>query len=89
LAPFDETLAAALLDGLKVARLLDGPRGRPKLARHALIETVARFSRLVAGLGDRLAEFDINPLIVHEGGVVAVDALIVPSPERPNPGSQA
>jgi hypothetical protein len=78
LAPFDESVAAALLGRLKVARLLDGPRGRPKLARAALIETVARFSQLLASLGSALAEVDINPLIVHETGVVAVDALIVP-----------
>ena len=82
LAPFDEPTAAELLAGLKVARLLDGPRGRPKLARRALIETVARFSRLVASLGTALAEIDVNPLIVHETGVVAVDALVVPSQGR-------
>jgi len=82
LAPFDERVAAELLDGLKVARLLDGPRGRPKLARDALVETVARFSRLLADLGPALAEVDINPLIVHESGVVAVDALIVPNQHR-------
>ena len=79
LAPFDESVAARLLDGLKVSRLLDGPRGRPKLARPALIETIARFSQLLASLGPALAEVDVNPLIVHETGVVAVDALIVPS----------
>ena len=79
LAPFDEAVAASLLDRLKVSRLLDGPRGRPKLARGALVETVARFSQLLASLGSALAEVDINPLIVHERGVVAVDALIVPS----------
>ena len=76
---FDTAVAAGLLDRLKVARLLDGPRGRPKLARAALSETVARFSQLLASLGPALAEVDINPLIVHEKGVVAVDALIVPS----------
>jgi len=79
LAPFDEIVAAALLDRLKVARLLDGPRGRPKLARQALVEVIARFSQLLASLGPALAEVDVNPLIVHERGVVAVDALVVPA----------
>jgi hypothetical protein len=31
---------------------------------------------MAAGLGDVLAEVDVNPVIVHEDGAVAVDALV-------------
>ena len=32
---------------------------------------------MAAALGDVLAEADVNPVIVHAGGAVAVDALVV------------
>jgi hypothetical protein len=36
-----------------------------------------RFSALAHALGDLIEEIDVNPLIVHPGGCVAVDALVV------------
>ena len=40
---------------------------------------MARLSRLAAEHGERIAEIDLNPVIVHEvgRGVSVVDALIV------------
>jgi acetate---CoA ligase (ADP-forming) len=45
----------------------------------ALVATLARVSELAWHLRDRLAEMDINPLLVRPRGqgVVAADALIV------------
>jgi hypothetical protein len=34
---------------------------------------------MAAALGDVIDEIDINPVIVHPGGCVAVDALVVGS----------
>lgn len=82
LAPLDATEAEAMLGRLKAARLLEGLRGRPALDRKALAETLVAFSNFVAALGPLVAEIDVNPLIVHPAGVVAVDALIVPQAAR-------
>ena len=32
---------------------------------------------MVAGLTDELQEIDVNPVVVHAGGCIAVDALVV------------
>ena len=72
-------------DALDMARdlkswpLLDGFRGRPRADTVALAEVVVAFSRMVAQLGDRLIEAEINPLFVlSEGhGVRAADGIAV------------
>ena len=43
---------------------------------------MARLSVLAADLGDAIAELDVNPIIAHQRGVVAVDVLVVPRSER-------
>lgn len=74
--PVDIEEADALIGQLKVSAVLDGVRGRPPLDRSALAEAVSRLSRLAASLGDCLEEFDVNPLIVHPRGAIAVDVLV-------------
>jgi len=58
---------------------LRGFRGGPAGDRRALADLVARVSLLVADLGPRLVELDLNPVVVGpEGaGAVVVDARIV------------
>ncbi len=57
--------------------LLDGVRGEPPVDIDAFCELAARFSELAAALGDVLVEVDVNPLIVHTEGAIAVDGLVV------------
>jgi hypothetical protein len=59
--------------------LLDGFRGRPTCDVEALAEAVVAFSRMVAQLGDRLSEAEINPVFVLPAGqgVKAADGLVV------------
>ncbi|WFU73232.1 acetate--CoA ligase family protein [Bradyrhizobium sp. CB2312] len=59
--------------------LLDGFRGRPKCDVEALAATIVAFSRMVAQLGDRLVEAEINPVFVLPAGqgVKAADGLVV------------
>ena len=75
-APVTPEGAAALLAGLKIWPILQGARGRAKADIKAAIDAVVAIGWLAAELGPRLAELDINPLILRvEGqGVVAVDA---------------
>lgn len=78
LAPFDEEEARALLDGLKVARLLGGWRGSAPANRAALARSIALVGRLAADLAGAYAQIDVNPVIVSPDGALAVDALITP-----------
>lgn len=71
--------ARAMARGLVTWHLLDGFRGRPKCDVEALAEAIVAFSRMVAQLGDRLTEAEINPVFVLPAGqgVKAADGLVV------------
>ncbi|NOV24003.1 CoA-binding protein [Cupriavidus necator] len=71
--------ALEMIGRLKTAPLLQGFRGRPKADVEALAEAIVAFSRMVATLGERLVEAEINPVFVlPEGqGVVAADGVAV------------
>ena len=79
-----EAQALSLVKELKCWPLLDGYRGRPKLDVAALVKAVVAFTRMVAHLGPRLREAEINPLFVLPGdaGVCAADAVAVLEPIR-------
>jgi len=78
LAPFDAAEASRLLSSLKLAPLLDGPRGTPALDREAFCQAAARFSALVASLDGTFSAIDVNPVLVQPQGCLAVDALVLP-----------
>lgn len=77
--PFGEDQARAMLAELRGHTLLDGVRGAPPADVDALIEVVLRVQRMALELGDRIAELDVNPLMVLERGqgAVALDALAI------------
>ncbi|NRB71430.1 MAG: acetate--CoA ligase family protein [Xanthomonadales bacterium] len=77
LPPFGEATALRLLDQLQQRPLLDLARGQKPPDVAAFARMAAHFSALVAALGDQLAEIDMNPVIVHGDGCVAVDALVL------------
>jgi acyl-CoA synthetase (NDP forming) len=83
LPPLTLASAGALLDGQRFAKLLAGVRGQPPCDINAVISAIAGFSVLVADLVEHLDGFDINPLICSPSGVLAVDALAVPSAASP------
>lgn len=78
--PVDEADVWAMLRELKGLPLLEGARGRAKLDTKALVRTVLATAKLASALGDRLAELDLNPVLVRKKGVAAVDALVVLGP---------
>ena len=77
--PLRAAQARAMVDQLKGAPLLRGFRGRPPSDIDALVDAIVRLSRFAADNSDRIAEVDLNPVVVHaEGeGLSVVDALIV------------
>jgi acetyltransferase len=77
--PVTRMEARAMIGEVKGARLLQGFRGRKAADVEALEEVLVRVSEFAMHMEGRLAELDINPLMVlPEGrGVKAVDALVV------------
>ena len=78
LPPLDEVRGHRLLDRLKMRPVLDGFRGAEPADVDSLVDAIARLGELATSLGDHLNALDVNPLIVHPGGAVAVDALVLP-----------
>jgi len=75
-APLSHADALALIGRLKSQRLLNGFRGARALDRDALARVLVHLSDL-AVLDSRIAEIDINPLIIAQGLPVSVDATII------------
>ena len=75
LAPLTETDADMLIDSIGSAPLLHGYRGSPAADLAALRDVLMRVSRLADDLPE-ITELDLNPVIAHPDGVVAVDARI-------------
>ncbi len=79
LPPFGARDAGAMITELKSAALLHGFRGRPGADVAALADAILAFQSMVAALGDRLGEAEINPLFVlpQGRGVRAADGVVV------------
>ncbi len=86
LAPIDHTTAMDLLGQLRVARLLNGFRGRPVVSQDAVADLLVRVAQLVDGVPE-IAELDLNPVICGPESLVTVDARIriAPAPHLPDP----
>jgi acyl-CoA synthetase (NDP forming) len=67
--------AGRMVRELKTYPLLDGFRGAPKADVPALEDVLLRVSAMVEA-HPQIAEMDLNPLIVHTAGAIAVDARI-------------
>ena len=79
LPPITPEEARAALEELRLAPMLRGVRGAPAADVPALAVAIARFSWLIADLGEMLEEVDVNPLAVMPAGsgVRVLDALVV------------
>jgi len=78
LLPLERDAVERALKDLKTAALLEGYRGRPPGDIGVVVDTVLAVGRFVEDNRDRIAEIDINPLMVRPQGkgAVAVDAYI-------------
>jgi acetyltransferase len=82
LPPLNAMLAAEMIDGTRVARMLEEFRHLPAVDRAALEEVLLRVSEMACELPE-LAELDVNPLLADEKGVLALDARVVLRAARP------
>jgi acetyltransferase len=76
LPPLNTTLAQRLMELTKVYKALEGVRGRKAVNMEALKVALVAFSELVVEL-PRIAEIDINPLVVSSDRLLALDARVV------------
>lgn len=79
-APVTPYAARRMLESLRIWPILQGAREQAGRDVESVVAAICALSRLAVEHADRVAEIDINPLVVHrEGqGCRVVDALIVP-----------
>ena len=81
--PIRESAAGKMVRELRTSSVLQGVRGEPPSDLPAIEETLRRLSQLAADF-PRIAELDINPLIVHPAGQGCHVADVRIRLERPN-----
>ena len=81
LAPVTAEQAVGLIRSLKGSELLLGWRGRPKLAIEAAADALRILSEL-ASHDPAIGEIEVNPLLVLDNEVLALDARIVAELDR-------
>lgn len=75
LVPIDRVDALEMVEQLRTQALLGAFRGEPEVDREAVADVLVGLSA-AAEAHPELVSADLNPLIVHEGRPVAVDALV-------------
>jgi acyl-CoA synthetase (NDP forming) len=77
LLPVTQGDVAAMIDGLKLNKLLAGFRGRPPADRAALEATVLGLAKFYLDHRSRIEDIEINPLMVRPKGGIAVDVRVI------------
>jgi len=76
LPPLNHLLAEDMITRTRVAKTLGAFRRMPPAAVEEIVQVLLRVSEMACEL-PQIKELDINPLMVNETGVVAVDARVV------------
>ncbi|MDB4230071.1 acetate--CoA ligase family protein [Paracoccaceae bacterium] len=64
------------LKSLKLAKLLDGFRGKPKVNINLIAQEILKLTLFAEKNINTIAEIEVNPMFVYEKSVVFVDVLI-------------
>jgi acetyltransferase len=75
LPPLDLQLARDLIERTRVSRLLRAYRDVPAVKQDAVAMVLVKLAQMAADIPE-IRELDINPLLAHENGVLAVDARV-------------
>lgn len=75
LAPVTRVDAEEMIDDLATQALLGPFRGEPAVDRDALADLLVRLAEVFCA-DPAIASIDVNPMIVHAGRPIAVDALV-------------
>ena len=83
-APVDHAQARTMLNELRGAKLLEGARGSAARDIEVLCDLIVRLSWLAYDYTDRIAELDVNPLMLYAQGrgACVVDALLIKRPSE-------
>lgn len=84
LPPLNHLLARQMIEKTKISRVLKGFRNVSKTSMALLEELLIRTGRLVTDFPEIMA-LDINPLMVREGTITAVDARVLLTPTKTIP----
>ena len=76
LVPATASEIDAALTALRIGPMLDGYRSKPAIDRNAVISAILRLQDYVVAQSGRVAEIEINPLILTPTRAVVADALI-------------
>ena len=76
-APFRPDEALRMLEELRMRALFDGVRGKPPINKKPLASLLSGVSQLAVTMQERLRELDLNPVLVGEDEVTAVDCVMV------------
>lgn len=87
MAPIDAVEAESLIRSLKTSRLLHAYRGQPEVDLPALVKIIATVSQIPWRLAG-ISQMDLNPLILHREGLMAVDVKVVLRAKGSVPGDQ-
>jgi acyl-CoA synthetase (NDP forming) len=77
LLPVAAAEIGAMIDGLRLKQLLAGYRGRPAADRAALEQTALALAQFYLDHRARIADIEINPLMVAPEGAIAVDVRVL------------
>jgi hypothetical protein len=83
LLPTDREAVSDALSSLKLSASLAGFRGRPPGDEEGLIDAVLAVARFAEERSAEIVELDVNPLMVLQQGVMAVDVLLRRFRSRP------
>ncbi len=75
LAPVDKNEAKEMVNQLKIKPILQGIRGESSCNLEAFYQTIENISNLLM-VAPQIVELDINPLMISEQDIIAVDARI-------------
>jgi acetyltransferase len=68
--------ARKMIEETKSFPILNGSRGKPPLDKKAIARLIHLCSEIVVAY-PRIAEIDLNPVIVHQQGLSIVDARVI------------
>jgi acyl-CoA synthetase (NDP forming) len=74
--PFDVEYAVQRMQDLRIAPLFAGVRGEAPMPLAAIARAALALGTLVQAAAGKIASVDVNPLMVGDDGVLAVDALV-------------
>ncbi len=74
--PLTERDVRQMIDDIKARSILDGVRGAPAADVGAIADALLKVADFVTA-NPEVRELDLNPMLVHDRGAIAVDARIV------------